>query len=83
MSKKVSNPVAAPAPAEQVENREIVVHDTPTIRDEFAMRAMAAILTGIATSGGLAGVSVVACSDELLTKSYDFADSAMRVRAAS
>ncbi len=54
-----------------------------SLLDEFAMRAMAAILTGIATSGGLAGVSVVSCNDDLLRKAYDFADSAMRVRAGA
>jgi hypothetical protein len=71
----------APEPSEPLRGAPIP-EGQATIRDEFAMRAMAAILGGIATSGGLAGVSIVACNDDLLKKAYDFADSAMRVREA-
>lgn len=54
---------------------------TVTLRDEIAMRAMAAIIGGVVSRGGLPALSAILCDDSLLTSSYDFADSAIRVRA--
>ena len=57
--------------------------ELPSIRDEFAMRAMAAIISGIVNRGGTAALSLAGTPESLLTTAYEFADAAMGVREAS
>ena len=73
---------AAPLVADEVETPAPGI-ELPTIRDEFAMRAMSAILTGIATRGGMAAIATESGDDHVLETAYRFADMAMGVRAAS
>lgn len=79
MTRGIKN-VAAPAP---IEAEAEVPSGNALLRDEFAMRAMAAIVGGVVARGGLPAVSTVLCDDSLLQSAYDLADSAMRVRAKS
>lgn len=77
---------AAPAPtpqAETVESPTIWVRDVSSVRDEFAMRAMAAILSGIATRGGMAAIATESGDDHVVETAYRFADMALRVRELS
>ena len=73
---------AAPPATDEVETPAPGA-EVPTIRDEFAMRAMAAILTGIAMRGGMAAIATESSDDHVLKTAYGFADMAMGVRAQS
>lgn len=80
---KATKPATAPAPTEQGESKSPVVNDTSTLRDEFAMRVAAAIVSGIVQRGGTTAVASAYRDDQLMETAYYYADSAMRVRAAS
>lgn len=75
---KVSKPAAAP-PIE----RDEVPSGNALLRDEFAMRAMAAIIGSVVNRGGMSALSLAGTPESLLTTAYEFADSAMRVRVVS
>jgi hypothetical protein len=88
MIKKVSVPAAAsaqatltPEPAEPL-HAEPTPGEQPSIRDQFAMHAMGAIIMGVVGRGADKSVLVDQCTDdELLGIAYQCADSAMRARA--
>ena len=55
--------------------------EAPTIRDEVAMRVLAAVIGGIVQRGGVSALALAGTPESLLTTAYDFADAALRVRA--
>lgn len=81
MIKKVSQPVAEQAP---IDLAPAIADDmNVSVRDEFAMRLAAAIVTGIVQRGGVNAIAAAFIDDDLMRMAYGYADSAMRARVAS
>lgn len=83
---KTRTPAAPPAPTEPTgaEAKAAALAETPSLRDEFAMRMAAAIVNGIVSRGGLQAFDGDATMRAaVIATAYDLADIAMGVRAAT